>query len=82
MYNHGMKTIATQWGNSLAVRIPKSFAQQIHIEQGSEIEMTVRSESIVLCKSKYTLKKMLDKVTLENLHKETETGNPQGKELW
>ena len=82
MYNSYMKTTATQWGNSLAVRIPKSFAEQIDIEQGSEIEITVRSESIVISKPQYTLKRLLEKVKPENLHQETETGNPQGKELW
>jgi len=82
MYNSCMKTTATQWGNSLAVRIPKSFAQQIDIEQGSEVEITVRSESIVISKPQYTLKKLLAKVTPENLHGETKTENPHGKEIW
>ena len=71
-----------QWGNSLAVRIPKSFAEHIHIKSGSEIEMNITDDSIVLSKPTYSLDNLLNNVTPKNLHDETDWGTPQGNEVW
>ena len=34
-----MKTRIQKWGNSLALRIPKSFANEVGLEQDSPVEV-------------------------------------------
>ncbi|MEW6737344.1 MAG: AbrB/MazE/SpoVT family DNA-binding domain-containing protein [Acidobacteriota bacterium] len=74
-----------KWGNSLALRIPKSFAIESNIEQGSMVEVSLEEGKIVITptsKPKYKLNELLSKVTKKNLHKEVKTGEVQGKEAW
>lgn len=74
-----------QWGNSLAVRIPKAFAQQAKVKKGSRVRFTVEKNRLVIEpveKNKITLKSLLAGVTPENIHPETDWGKPMGKEIW
>jgi len=74
-----------KWGNSLAIRIPKSFAKHIKIDQGSFLDLTTEDGKIVakpIEDREYTLEQLLDGVTEENLHKEINSGNAVGKEIW
>ena len=32
-----MTTIVTKWGNSLAVRIPRALAEQVQIQEGTDV---------------------------------------------
>lgn len=80
-----MKVKIQKWGNSLAVRIPKSFAVQTEIEQDSLVDLSILEGSIIVKpekrKPKYTLEELLENVTEENLHGEIDFGKPVGKEL-
>lgn len=78
-----MKVQVQKWGNSLALRIPKSIAVESHIEQGSTVEMT-RSKNGILVRphEELTLESLLADVTKENIHTETDFGKPEGKEVW
>ncbi|MBU1718131.1 MAG: AbrB/MazE/SpoVT family DNA-binding domain-containing protein, partial [Bacteroidetes bacterium] len=58
-----MKISATQWGNSLAVRIPKPFADQAGINNGTMVEIVLKNEKIVLYKARESLKDVMQKVT-------------------
>ena len=74
-----------QWGNSLALRIPKAFAQQAKVKKGSRIKLTVEKNRLVMEpieKKPVTLKQLLAGVTPENIHPETDWGKPMGKEIW
>jgi antitoxin MazE len=80
-----MKTVVHQWGNSLALRIPKAVAQQVKVKKGSQVRLTIERNRIVfqpVRESKITLKSLLAKVTPENIHPETDWGKPMGKEIW
>ncbi len=79
-----MKVQIQKWGNSLALRIPKSFAVETNIEQGSTVEVTLEKDRIVMkpAKEDITLESLLAGVTKENLHSETDFGAPEGKEVW
>ncbi len=80
-----MKSTVQKWGNSLAIRIPKSFATEIKISQGTEIDLVVFKNKIQIepiRKKKLTLDDLLNQVTEENIHKEVDTGTPVGKEVW
>ena len=72
----------TQWGNSLAVRIPAAIAREWGVRAGAPIEIMQRDGEIVLRKKTYTLAQALAQITEDNLHPEIDTGPPLGNELW
>ena len=78
-----MKVQIQKWGNSLALRIPKSFAVESKIEQGSTVEVSLESGRIIVfpvVEAEFLLDKLLAQVTPENLHGEIETGASVGQE--
>lgn len=79
-----MKTQIGKWGNSLAVRIPGTYAKELQLAEGAEVEVTrVRGGLLLrMPKHEYTLDELLAQITPENLHGETEWGPPQGREAW
>lgn len=80
-----MKTHVQRWGNSLAVRIPKAFAEETGLQPDDEVEITLREGQIVLTPEKgktYALDELLKGVTPENRHDEWDTGPTVGHESW
>lgn len=71
-----------KWGNSLGIRIPKSLALKIGIEEGSEVDLDVENGHLIIKPKSATLDELLAHVTPDNLHKEVSTGKPQGRESW
>ena len=76
------KTRIATWGSSLAIRIPKPIAEQWGVQEGSAIEIVPDGDTLMLRKQVYDLTSLLEQVTPDNLHSETDTGTPQGKEEW
>lgn len=80
-----MKVQIQKWGNSLALRIPKSFAVESKIEQGSTVEVSIESGKIIVfpvAQPEVSLDDLLAKVTADNLHSEIDTGSGVGREAW
>ena len=79
-----MKSKVQKWGNSLALRIPKTFAEEAHFVDGSDVDLHLRDGRLVVVPilPRPTLKELLKEVRPENLHDETVTGEPQGGEVW
>ena len=80
-----MKTRVQKWGNSLALRIPKSFAVEVGIEKETSVEVSLADGKLIVTpvsRPKPTLKQLLAKVTQENLHREVDTGSAVGNETW
>ena len=80
-----MRTRIQKWGNSLALRIPKSFATEIKLKQGSEADVSlVRGKLVVspVAEAEFTLEYLLSGITEENRHHEVDTGQPIGNEAW
>ena len=80
-----MKVRLQKWGNSLALRIPKSFAIESKVEQGSIVEVSLEEGKIVVTpvtEPEFTLEDLLAKVNKRNLHEEVDTGMSVGKEIW
>ena len=80
-----MKTRIQKWGNSLALRIPKSFANEVGLEQDSPVELSLKDGKLVIVaatKSKLTLRRLLAQVTKDNRHSEIDTGPAIGSEVW
>jgi antitoxin MazE len=78
-----MKTAVQQWGNSLALRIPKAFAEQTRVKKGTPVRLTVEKGRMIvtpLKEKELSLKKLLAQVTPENVHPETDWGSAVGKE--
>ena len=80
-----MKTRIQRWGNSLALRIPKSFAAETHLEQGTLVEMSLVNGTLLvtpLRQPAVTLEALLQGITPDNLHHEVDTGPVVGSEVW
>ncbi|MGB4068335.1 MAG: AbrB/MazE/SpoVT family DNA-binding domain-containing protein [Nitrospira sp.] len=80
-----MKTTAQKWGNSLAIRVPKSVAQQVGLKEQDDLEIEVQDGNIVLkpnLRRVYRLEDLVKQITLKNVHGEIETGTSVGREIW
>ena len=80
-----MTTTVQKWGNSIAVRLPKSIAQEAKIERGTMVHIHVVGGKVIVAparKRKLRLKDLLTGMKPENLHEETDWGPPVGKEVW
>ncbi len=80
-----MITKLQKWGNSLGLRIPKSFAAETQVEAGSTVDISVQDGGLVvrpIRRKKYTLSELLRRVSSKNLHDEIATGEPVGREVW
>jgi antitoxin MazE len=80
-----MRAQVQKWGNSLALRIPKAFAEETQVKRGSIVELTVEEGRLVVVPKRrkpVTLKRLLSGVTRQNVHGETDSGAPIGREVW
>ncbi len=80
-----MNTHVQRWGNSLAVRIPKAFADEAGLQPNDEVEITVRDGQITLTPLKsrtYSLEDLVAGITSDNRHDEWDTGPTAGNEVW
>lgn len=79
-----MTTKIQQWGNSLALRIPKAFAVEANLHKGAIVDVSEEDGKIILTlkRRKFTLEDLLAGVTKENIHGEISTGRRVGKEIW
>ena len=70
-----MKSRVQKWGNSLALRIPKSFAEELEIENSSPVAVSVEEGALVIKPDRdrmWDLDALLSKITDENVHPEWE----------
>ena len=75
-----MKMTVNKWGNSLGIRLPKTIAEQLDLQDGATVEIELRDDEIVIKRHRHTLATMLSEITPENIHSETDWGAPTGKE--
>ena len=80
-----MKAKIQLWGNSLAVRIPKSFAQEVGLESGSPVDLRLVDGGLLVERvpdeAAPSLDELLDGVTKANIHAEVDAGPSQGREV-
>jgi antitoxin MazE len=80
-----MKTRVQKWGNSLALRIPKSFATETGLAEDMPVELSLVEGKLVvspLPRASRTLDELLQGITDENMHSEIDTGPAVGGEAW
>ena len=80
-----MMTKVQKWGNSLAVRIPRSVAEDTQLSSGNIVNLAVRDGQIVIAlarQRRFRLNDLLRGITPRNRHVEIATGNAVGQEAW
>ena len=78
-----MLTRVQKWGNSLSLKIPKAFAEEPSVAEGSTIDLSVTNGELrvrPVRQRKYELSELLTEASEENLHDEVPTGEGQGRE--
>jgi Growth regulator len=87
-------TTIAKWGNSQAIRLPKTFLDSLDLKDNDTVEVFLNNDKIII-KKKYKHKtfkerveefygKDFETVVTENLYEfeETEWGKPVGEEIW
>lgn len=79
-----MESKVQKWGNSLAVRIPKIFAEEAGLAENSEVDVSFVDGTVVIKRKsrfKFYLRDLLEQITPENIHSEIDTGPEVGLEI-
>ncbi len=80
-----MKSRVQKWGNSLALRIPKAFAEAAGLRANAAVELSLVEGALVVqpvAPKSLTLDELLSGVTDDNIPREWDTGPAVGKEIW
>lgn len=80
-----MTTKIQKWGNSLAVRIPNEFAENLNWSAGSVVGFEQLGDKVIITSSRpqYTVEDMVKGITKKNRHKLVwGDDNRRGKEIW
>jgi antitoxin MazE len=80
-----MKTRVQKWGNSLALRIPKSFAMDAGLRANAAVELSLIKGKLVVQPvppQPLSLEELLRGITDDNMPGEWDTGKAVGKEAW
>ena len=80
-----METKIQKWGNSFGVRIPMKIIENNLLGDGVPVDVIENNGCIVIkynLPKKISLKKMLNKINPNNIHKEIDMGDVCGNEIW
>ncbi|NHZ87193.1 MAG: AbrB/MazE/SpoVT family DNA-binding domain-containing protein [Planctomycetia bacterium] len=80
-----MRIQIQKWGNSLALRIPRAFAKETHIENNSIVDLNLENHHLVISPidelEDFSLSSMLSEINDDNLHESIDFGESVGEEL-
>lgn len=71
-----MTTKIRKWGNSAAVRIPKTVMKSRGFRYGSEVEVSLKP-----LRKKYNIDELIAQITPKNRYPETDWGPDVGNEI-
>jgi antitoxin MazE len=72
-----------RWGNSLAVRLPKTIAEQAGLGEGTQVDVAVEGGRLVVTPVQGpSLDELAGAITESNRHTEVDWGGPKGSEAW
>lgn len=80
-----MITRIQRWGNSLGLRIPKAFAKDAGVQEGSPVDISIEGDRLVVQPvrpARYKLAELVSRIREDNFHEEVPTGSPVGREIW
>lgn len=72
------------WGNSLGIRLPQAFMEELGLTEGAIVNVAVDNNKIILSpiKEAYSLEELLKNVTPDMQHDEIDWGEAVGDEMW
>jgi antitoxin MazE len=76
-------TQVSKWGNSLGVRLPKSVAREVQLDEGDTVQVSVDNGAIVIRpnRPRYSLDELVRSITPKNRHDETDWDG-LGSDVW
>ena len=78
-----MRTKIQRWGNSLGLRIPKPFAEEVGLADDAEVELSLAEGALLIRPARsWSLDELLRGVNESNLHGEIDLGPAVGREIW
>jgi antitoxin MazE len=79
-----MRTRVKKWGNSLAIRIPKSYADETRVDEGSDVEIRVCEGALTISPvtKEISLSSLVAGITPKNRHGEFDQSPARGREEW
>ena len=80
-----MRTHVRKWGNSLALRLPRTLAADAGLEEGSAVDLTLDRGRLVAApvrETRVALRVLLSRVRPAQLHDATDWGPRAGREAW
>ena len=82
-----MDTRIQRWGNSLAVRIPKSFAVEIGLSEDAPVDLRMSDGSLVITPARrvrgtLNLEDLVAAMPADIRPEELDWGPPAGSEVW
>jgi antitoxin MazE len=77
-----MRAQLSKWGNSLAIRLPKSAVDVLHAREGDAVELAIEGEAVVIrsARTRYRLTDLVAAITPDNRPQAIEFP-PAGEEL-
>ena len=78
-------THVAKWGNSLAVRIPRTIVTEARLAEGDRLSFDLAGDGSIVLRSerrKYSLDQLVAAIKPRNRHSESDWGAPKGKEVW
>lgn len=78
-----MQVTVKKWGNSVAVRIPAHVVAAANLRVDSRVEVREENGRVVIepvARDEFDLATLVAGITQDNLHTETPTGSPVGRE--
>lgn len=80
-----MRVPVQKWGNSLALRIPKPFAEDVGVSEGTVVDVSISKGRLIaapVAARRARLADLLRRVTKRNLHGAVGTGPAVRREAW
>ncbi|WPY01513.1 AbrB/MazE/SpoVT family DNA-binding antitoxin (plasmid) [Candidatus Trichorickettsia mobilis] len=71
-----------KWGNSLGVRVPKRIASELNLKDGTNVNVKVEENRLVISSDISELDMLVNKITEANRHEIIFSDAPVGKETW
>ena len=68
------------------MRIPSGIARELHVAEGTAADLQVKDGALVVTPvdvvPQYDINELIEAITPENLHGETDAGEPVGNEIF
>ena len=80
-----MRSRVQKWGNSLAIRLPKSYASEAGMDKDSPVDISLENGKIVVSPAYDdvpSLDELVAQINEHNRHEEIRTGPSVGREAW